>query len=85
MALLADRGQLYGTRTAGFATGFGNLWANLGGFTFTLLLGVIKDAAGSFSAGLYALAALCATALAATGLIRRLTREPPVAGARGLP
>jgi MFS transporter, ACS family, D-galactonate transporter len=70
--------ELYGTRTAGFATGFGNLWANLGGFTFTLLLGVIKDATGSFTAGLYAMAALCVAALAATGLVRRLTRDGPV-------
>jgi predicted MFS family arabinose efflux permease len=72
--------ELYGPRTAGLATGFGNLWANLGGFSFALALGRIKDATGSFSAGLYAMAALCGAALVATGLLHRLTSRRNLPG-----
>lgn len=72
--------ELFGTETAGLSSGFSNLFANIGGFTFTLALGWIKDSTGSFAAGFYALSALavvglgCVVALAATG--ERATAEP---------
>jgi nitrate/nitrite transporter NarK len=67
--------ERYGPRTAGLVTGFGNFWANLGGFSFSLTLGLVKDATGSFAAGFYAMAVLCGAALAATGLVHRLVRR----------
>ena len=49
-----------GQRTAGLATGVGNLFANIGALVSAFALGLVKDATGSFNAGFYAMAALCA-------------------------
>ena len=43
--------QHFGTSTGGLTSGFGNLCANLGGFTFTYALGALRDATGSFALG----------------------------------
>jgi DHA1 family inner membrane transport protein len=51
--------EMFGLRNAGFISGFGNGWANLGAFTFIFALGAIKDATGSFTAGFYAIGAAC--------------------------
>jgi nitrate/nitrite transporter NarK len=56
-------------------TGFSNFCANLGGVAFAYGLGAFKDATGSFDAGLWALAGMCAAGLAVTGLIARLPRR----------
>lgn len=69
--------RLLGPRTAGVTSGFGNFFANLGGFTFTYTIGALKDATGSFNLGLYALSALCLVGLACTLL---LTRFRPAEG-----
>lgn len=45
--------------TAGAATGFGNFFANMGGFTFAITIGTIKDATGSFAVSLYVLSGVC--------------------------
>jgi DHA1 family inner membrane transport protein len=61
--------EMFGTRNVGFTTGFGNAFANLGGFTFIYTLGAVRDATGSFTAGFDSIAvacvlgALCALAL----------------------
>ncbi len=61
--------EMFGMRNAGFTTGFGNAFANLGAFTFIYTLGAVRDATGSFTAGFDAIAvactlgALCALAL----------------------
>lgn len=67
---------LFGQRVAGIASGYGNFFANLGGFTFVYVIGVIKDATGSFAAGFHAVSALCLVSLAATFALRRLTATP---------
>ncbi|SDL42006.1 Nitrate/nitrite transporter NarK [Nonomuraea maritima] len=64
--------QHVGTANVGLVTGFSNFCANLGGVTFSYGLGVFKDATGSFDAGLWALAGLCAAGLAVTWLISRV-------------
>ncbi|MGI5282132.1 MFS transporter [Nonomuraea polychroma] len=64
--------QHVGTANAGLVTGFSNFCANLGGVAFAYGLGAFKDATGSFDAGLWALAGMCAAGLAVTGLIARL-------------
>lgn len=58
--------QALGPRTAGMASGFGNFFANLGGFTFAYALGAVRDATGSFTDGLEVLSALCAAGVLLT-------------------
>ncbi len=43
--------EVLGQRIAGTATGFSNLFANLGGFLTAYVLGVVKDQAGTFTWG----------------------------------
>jgi nitrate/nitrite transporter NarK len=43
--------EMFGPRRAGLVSGIGNLFANLGAFTFVYVLGSIKDATGSFTTG----------------------------------
>ena len=64
--------QLLGADTAGLSSGFGNFFANLGGFTFAYTLGALKDATGSFDAGLYALAGFCAFGFLCTLVLARM-------------
>lgn len=74
--------ELFGARTAGVASGWGNFCANVGGFTFTYTLGALKDATGSFAVGFYSLAALCVPALLATIALAR-TRRTAARGVEG--
>jgi MFS transporter, ACS family, D-galactonate transporter len=46
-------------KEAGFATGFGNFFANLGGVASVYTLGLLKDLSGGFALGLDVLALLC--------------------------
>ena len=72
---------LVGKHMAGTVTGFGNFFANLGSFTFVYLLGVLKDASGSFESGFYAVAGTCIVGLIFTILLARLRRKVvPAAG-----
>lgn len=67
--------ELLGPQTAGLASGFGNFFANMGGFTFAYTLGAVKDATGSFAGGFYALAGMCVAGVACTVLLARLTTD----------
>jgi nitrate/nitrite transporter NarK len=70
--------EMFGPEMAGLTSGFGNFFANLGGFSMVYALGAIKDATGSFDRGLYGIAGLCLLALICTLLLARmkpLTRE----------
>ncbi len=68
---------MFGLRNAGFISGFGNGFANLGAFTFIYALGAIKDATGAFTAGFYAIAVACAVGvLASLALARERRRRP---------
>lgn len=79
--LFAVPARIFGPSLAGLSSGFGNFCANLGGFASALLLGVLRDATGSFTPGFLALAALAligflaVLALWRTGAVRdhRLT------------
>ncbi len=55
--------EVFGAHTRGTTTGFGNFFANLGGFAFTYLLGALKDLTGSFKVGFYAVAGACCIGL----------------------
>jgi nitrate/nitrite transporter NarK len=63
---------MFGARSAGLVSGFGNFFANLGGFTFVYVLGAIKDATGSFQSGFAALSVACLVSLGATAWLRSL-------------
>jgi nitrate/nitrite transporter NarK len=52
--------EALGQRTAGLATGIGNLFANLGALIAAYTLGIVKDTTGSFAAGFYGMAVLAA-------------------------
>jgi len=73
--------EIFGTRNAGMLTGFSNFFANIGNFSFTFILGVIKDTTGSFEYGFFTIAATCAVGVAATtvlaGMRRRALAEAP--------
>lgn len=66
--------QHVGRASPGLVSGFGNFCANVGSFTFALVLGRVKDATGSFSGGLWVLAGLCVVAAVATWSISLLPK-----------
>jgi MFS transporter, ACS family, D-galactonate transporter len=51
--------EILGQRAAGTATGFSNLFANLGGLTTAYALGAVKDTSGSFTWGFIGIGILC--------------------------
>ena len=51
--------EVLGQRAAGTATGFSNLFANLGGLTTAYALGAVKDMTGSFTWGFAGIGVLC--------------------------
>ncbi len=68
--------EILGKRMTGTATGFGNFFASVGGFTFVYILGVLRDTSGSFDSGFYAIAGVCIVGLAFTILLARIRRKP---------
>ncbi len=64
--------ERYGAGMMGTLLGFGNFFANLGGFTFTYLLGVLKDQTGYFESGFYAISAACLLGLVFTILLEKM-------------
>jgi sugar phosphate permease len=67
--------EVLGQRMAGSATGFANLFANIGAFVSALGLGLVKDKAGSFSAGFLALAVLCVIGIGLSVVLARVRRQ----------
>lgn len=63
---------VYGSHMTGTLTGFGNLFANLGAFTFIYLLGYLKDKTGMFESGFYAIGALCLVGIVFSIMMERL-------------
>jgi sugar phosphate permease len=76
--LFATPTSVMGAQMQGTCAGFGNFFANIGGFTFVYLLGVLKDVTGLFSFGFYAIAGSCIIGLIATALLAR-TRQKIIA------
>jgi MFS transporter, ACS family, D-galactonate transporter len=68
--------ERYGTRMMGTLSGFGNLFANLGSFSFTYLLGTLKDRTGHFDSGFYTLTGTCVIGLGLTLMLERLRQRP---------
>ena len=67
--------DVLGSQAEGTTTGFGNFLANLGGFTFTYLLGALRDSSGSFESGFYAIAGAAVVGLIFTILVARVRRN----------
>lgn len=61
--------ELLGSQRAGLSTGFSNMFANLGGFTFAYTIGALKDVTGSFEVGFFALSGACIVALVLTAVL----------------
>jgi sugar phosphate permease len=74
-----------GPNTAGMATGFGNLFANLGGFSATYLLGYLKDSTGYFTSGFWVIAGSCAIGLLFTFTLSLMRKKSPTAKALNKP
>ena len=64
--------EKYGSHMTGTITGFSNFFANLGGFTFTYLLGLLKEETGFFKPGFYTLAVACVVGLLFTFVLERM-------------
>ena len=69
--------EIYGTGKAGILMGFGNFFANAGGFTATFLLGAIKDSYGGCKYGFYTIAGLCFAGLIFNYLLSKLCLTTP--------
>jgi nitrate/nitrite transporter NarK len=76
--LFAVPRQLFGPGLGGLSSGFGNFCANLGGFTASLLLGVLKDVTGSFTIGFYCLAGIALVGYLAVVALSRANPARPV-------
>jgi nitrate/nitrite transporter NarK len=64
--------ERYGRRMMGTVSGFGNFFANLGAFSFTYLIGALKDETGRFAPGFYALTVACLAGLMLTGVLEKM-------------
>ena len=67
--------EVLGSRVAGTAIGFSNLFANIGGFACVYALGTIRDRAGSFTWGFLGIAGLCVGGVALSVLLDRMRRR----------
>ena len=68
--------ERYGAHMMGSLSGFGNFFANLGGITFSFLVGVIKDKTGLFESGFYAIALACILGIVLTLFVEKMRRDP---------
>jgi sugar phosphate permease len=73
--LIAIPVEKYGSHMTGTLTGFGNFFANLGGFSSTYLLGLIKDKTGYFESGFYGIAAACLLGLVTAFLLKKMAKS----------
>jgi len=64
--------EVLGQRTAGMATGFTNLFANIGGLLTAYTLGMVRDQAGSFKWGFVGISALCLIGVVLSVILSRM-------------
>ena len=64
--------EALGPRFAGTATGFANLFANIGGLGAAYALGVVKDQSGSFAWGFAGVSAVCLAGVALAVVLARM-------------
>jgi len=66
--------EALGPRFAGSATGFANLFANIGGLTTAYALGVVKDHTGTFTPGFVGVSLVCLAGVALAVVLARMRR-----------
>lgn len=64
--------EVLGQRTAGTATGFSNLFANIGGVCTAWGLGFVRDRAGSFTWGFIGISVLCVCGIVLAFVLARM-------------
>jgi len=69
--------ETLGPRFAGTATGFGNLFANIGGLSTAYALGVVRDHAGSFAWGFVGVSGVCLAGVALAVILARMRKRGP--------
>jgi predicted MFS family arabinose efflux permease len=74
--------EVLGPRIAGTATGFGNLFANIGGFLTAWIMGALKDRSGAFTSGFLTIAAVCIAGVLLSVVLARMRRRLLAAQAR---
>lgn len=67
--------EVLGPRIAGTATGFSNLFANIGGFLTAWAMGAIKDQSGSFTAGFISISVICIIGIALAVVLARMRTQ----------
>jgi sugar phosphate permease len=70
-----------GPRIAGTATGFSNLFANIGGLITAYALGAVKDQAGTFTWGFVGVSGACLAGVALAVILARMRQRAPAAAA----
>ncbi len=68
--------ERFGAHMVGSLSGFGNFFANLGGITFSFLVGFIKDKTGVFESGFYAISLACILGIIFTLFVEKMRRHP---------
>ncbi|MBM3357166.1 MAG: MFS transporter [Betaproteobacteria bacterium] len=74
--------EVLGPRTAGTATGFTNLFANIGGLLTAYALGVVKDQTGAFTWGFFGVSGVCLIGVALAVILARVRQRGLAARAR---
>ncbi len=74
--LFAIPSEKYGAQITGTTSGIGNFFANLGSFSFSYLLGALKDISGSFESGFLAMVGACLVGLLFTVFLELDRRKP---------
>jgi sugar phosphate permease len=67
--------EVLGPRIAGTATGFSNLFANIGGFLTAWTMGALKDSSGSFTAGFTSISAICVLGVMLSVILARMRKQ----------
>jgi sugar phosphate permease len=76
--------EVLGARNAGTATGFSNLFANIGGLLCAYGLGVVKDKFGTFMWGFIGIGLLCVIGVALSVVLARMRKSALAAQQRGM-
>ena len=67
--------EFLGAKKAGITAGFSNFFANVGAFSFTYLLGVLKDETGIFQSGFYTTTGAALFGIVLTILLGRIRSQ----------
>ena len=64
--------EVLGPQKAGISTGFGNMFANIGGLLATYILGALKDITGGFAAGFHYITGMALVGLVLAFILTRM-------------